>query len=915
MKIIFGMYLDGAIWGRESASLGEVRTGPQGLLGILETRLAVTKPAVHPVRRIDEYMQRMKLIDQETEWFHNSFVVDPWSTARHLLLLRDELVEAGWTSDMPTGESLRLQSLNHLEKVEYPLTPGRADRLREVIGLLEKNNPSYIATIELLEPETMLPPVWQYVMNLLKNQGTFVNIQKESESKELNSNLSNIQAVLQFHESNALLFPQDDSLILLQAENEWDAAEHVALWLASKPEVNQDVTIICGRDTGVLDQVLKMHGLPSLGRSEASRWREIQQVLPLIIANAWTPIDIHRMVELLSLTMPPFPKWICRELLRAITKEPGVNGQAWKAALAVISEKRKKDLTEAKDPRAEERTQELIREIQSLLVEDRYNPDLGIPEGKLWERCQKIIDWFGWRIDQDPMFSEIVSHAREMQRLTIHKGSIPRTTLERMLDTVIGAGSEAEDSLEEAALWHVVDHPGQVVDSTEEILWWGFNEPQSAQLTYWSCQERETLEASSVHAEKSSGFRRRDAFSWQRGMMMAKGRFIAVYIEQENGEESYHHPYWDSVLYAASETAGKPSEDTVKACLIRSCKDLDHIADWSFAGRRNVLTKVEKEPSQEVRSEHHVPASVIPTPDRMSYSQMNSLIGCPMKWSLKYHAGISLSQSQAIPTGNQMIGTFCHKIVELIFLDTGKIWSADAACEEAKRLYDELLPAMASELLLEGNEIEKLRYRSAVSEAVRHLVAAINRLNLKVEKTEARLDARLDDIPFEGFADLLLRDTEGHPYIFDMKWSSSSKYRRLEVEQGLALQLAAYNWMLKSAESGQQAKAGYFMLAQGEIISDNSLLSDDVIVSPNTLEQIWEMGTASMKDTIAQLQSGLIEVKGVKELQKQAKDGKKADKVEEELAKEYSAKGLLYQQPSCNLCDYKGLCNISGGRA
>ena len=34
------------------------------------------------------------------------------------------------------------------------------------------------------------------------------------------------------------------------------------------------------------------------------------------------------------------------------------------------------------------------------------------------------------------------------------KGTLPRTTLERMLDTVIGVGTTSEDSLEEAACWH-----------------------------------------------------------------------------------------------------------------------------------------------------------------------------------------------------------------------------------------------------------------------------------------------------------------------------------------------------------------------------------------------------------------------------------------------------------------------------
>lgn len=59
MKIQFGMYLDGVVWSNKEASLGVVKTGPTGLLNILETKLGISKPETHPVYRIDEYMKRL----------------------------------------------------------------------------------------------------------------------------------------------------------------------------------------------------------------------------------------------------------------------------------------------------------------------------------------------------------------------------------------------------------------------------------------------------------------------------------------------------------------------------------------------------------------------------------------------------------------------------------------------------------------------------------------------------------------------------------------------------------------------------------------------------------------------------------------------------------------------------------------
>ena len=76
MQITFGMYLDGVPWSHKQASSGEVQVGPLGLLSLLETKLGLTGPVVHPAVRIDQYMHRMELHDHPDKWFHTSFNAD-----------------------------------------------------------------------------------------------------------------------------------------------------------------------------------------------------------------------------------------------------------------------------------------------------------------------------------------------------------------------------------------------------------------------------------------------------------------------------------------------------------------------------------------------------------------------------------------------------------------------------------------------------------------------------------------------------------------------------------------------------------------------------------------------------------------------------------------------------------------------
>jgi RecB family exonuclease len=911
MKILFGMNLDGVVWHDGQASLGSVRTGPLGLLGILESKLGLSRPAIHPVKRIDQYMKRLEEKDSELRWYHKSFAVDPWSTAREMLLWRDELVEAGWKGQLAAA-SPRLEELAEIENMDSPLSIGRADRLREVIESLENKLPTYIESISLVDPIDMVPPVWQEVFVLLKSQGTVLDLWEKPELVEGPDNLSLIQKAFCSSAEKGSLSEDDDSLILLKADNEWEAAEQLALWLVSNKGENEDVTIICGMETGVLDRALKRHGLPSLGRSVPSRWRETQQILPLVLANAWEPVDIGLLSQLLSLTISPFPRWVCRYLLEAISQEPGLGGRAWNNALNRIEERRKEEFVEKGNDNAEERAELFIKSIQALLLEDRFDPADGIPEEKLRDRCQIVIELLGWRLESDPGLVEVVSHARDMQDLSKGKGTIPKITLERILDTVIGVGSISNEICEEAGSWKVVDHPGQIVDSCGEIVWWGFNDSLAFVPTFWSLEERSALKSSGVVLEESRSIRRREAHTWQQCIACAQRRFIAVHIGQIDGEEVYHHPYWDSIWCMAEAVCGYSSEELISKCLVKECKDYDHKRDWKFAGRSSVLESAPEWKAQPASVKYYVPESVIGPPKRMSYSQMSTLIGCPMKWALEYHAGIRMSQSQVVPTGNQMIGTLCHRIIEDLY-EKDQVLDRDEACVKTAGLYDELLSSMASELLLDENAIEMKRYRIAILEAVGQLIEALNKLDLRVEKTEAPLEGSVDGIPFIGYADLLLRDSYDNAYILDLKWSNYSKYRKQEMEEGSSLQLATYAWMIRSSEHLDEVDTGYFMLAQGELLSHSKDLAEEAVESPYSLDEIWKMGLASYRDVWEQLDSGLVEASGVKELFTTIEEDMKEEEVREGLKAEYREKGMLYQKPSCRFCDYSRLCGLSGG--
>jgi RecB family exonuclease len=881
MNLTFGMFLDGAQWSEKEATLGEVRLGPFGMLAFLEARLGLSMPAVHSARRVDEYLDRMKTCHKQASgrsdlWHHKSFEVDPWSTARQMLAWRDQLTAGGWKSNSFAGTvaSPRLRALAALEQIDIPLSEGFEDRLQGVWDCLRRAESIPIEIVCLLDQRELLPPIWQKIIGRVE---------------ELGAALIDASTIGEGVSSPA-------SLSLVEAEDEWQAAETLALWLASAPADKEDVVIICGADTDILDQALKRHGLPQLGVSSVSRWRALSQILPLALANLWYPLDVRRLVELLSIPMSPIPGFASRRLLKALAEEPGVGGKAWKDALASITEERvarvMKNTPIVSSDEARKEAGKFTEELDILLSRERCSPDEGVPEVVLKQRCQWVIERLANQTGDgvDSMLAEAVGQARELQTLANGKDMLPRILVDRMLDSVIGAGISNSNPVRarEAASWTVVSHPGQICTPVEAVVWWGFVEPPSPPSNYWSRTERDVLESAGVELELEVAPRRREAAAWRRALRFAQKRFLMFHFKRKDGQELPLHPFWDEICGASD--SPPPS---------LHCDELCADGNWRLADRAATLQKAKREHAAPVDSKHTIPPNLA-APQRLSYSQMSTLIGCPMKWTLQYHSGLRTPDTLALPSGNRMIGSLCHRIVHDIYSEADRDIGPDEAAVRTGQLYDELLPSMASELMLPGKELENKRAKRAAVYAVRQLVETIGRLGLRVEKSEGKLEARMGDVSFEGYVDLILRDRAGGAFVLDMKWTKSSRYKKEEIEEGRAVQLAVYAWLLRSLEPKDPVHAGYFMLAQGELFSDSSLLKENALPSERSLEEIWTLSAKEWDEALKMLNEGVVEAKGVAEILRQDEDQQQTEKKE----------GLV-NAPLCSLCDFAVLCGLN----
>jgi len=912
MQIVFDMAYDQSVSpdgvNTGCASIGKLFVGPGELLNLLETQLGLGGKDIHQAIRIQQYMECMEQLHglDAGAFFAVSFAADPWSSAKQMLAWRDELVLAGWTGGTADDFTCRLDALAALELVlPDSLRKGTGDRLGVVLQTLQLEPSLSIVTIKVIEQIETLPALLQKLMHALRQCGVTVHeitstnsLPKITPSEIVPSsgNLNKVKQAMLADANRMSVAADDNSLLLLEADDEWSAANVVTNWLKADEAANGDVLLIQGQGSDVLDAALKRVGLPVQGINRRSPWRAALQILPLALANVWKPLNVHALLEFLSLPVSPVPAFAARELRGAIQREPGIGGERWLRAEKDIVKIRMARLIKdgIEEEQAQMDTQALMDEIRTYLTGLRFDPSKGIPPDALSDVCAWVRRGLKSPRLQQSMAQALAQVDRMIELAGRHHQPIARAQVERMLDSVIAEGGQNPNAVAEASPWMQVADPGGIAGDMETIIWWNFTDPGQSAITFWSAQERLALDAVGVHLEQSAAIRQREARQGCNALRFAGKRLILVAPKRLNGSAVQPHPLWDEIRHFAA-SSNETDPDAVYQHIMVSADALNCHETVNFAGRSMAWQKSTPATLPDAATSIQVEADSIADPKRLSFSQMSTLMGCPAKWAMQYHAGLDSMDSLSLPTGNTMIGSLCHKVVEELYLHPDT-WTLATLRNRAADLFGELVPKMAAELLEPGRELERERYRYSACDAVEALIAAIDAAGLHVVNTEGWVDGKqLAGVAFGGYIDLLLEDDVGTAFVIDLKWSGSTKYKREEIERGEALQLASYAWLLRKADKGDWAAGAYFMLVQGEVLTaDSRFKAYKTIESPVNVDQIWQQGSKTWLNLFNQSKHGDIEISGLMD--------------EEELKDKRAESDPMYIKSPCYFCEFGKLC-------
>jgi hypothetical protein len=353
------------------------------------------------------------------------------------------------------------------------------------------------------------------------------------------------------------------------------------------------------------------------------------------------------------------------------------------------------------------------------------------------------------------------------------------------------------------------------------------------------------------------------------------------------GDETTTHPLWHSLA------ARKP--DIAKLISVRAEKVL-HDANPAFAGRALARLEVPIVPGSDHRPIWMAPAGKISARKFESASSLETLLTCPLKWTLKYGSKLRSGARQALPGIEKTVGVLVHRIAEEAF-PPGAPPDPKTVEIFAARRFEELLPQMAATLLLPGSSSELATARRSVPMALAKLARFLHSERLTVTGVESKFeveDTLAEGVGVDGRIDLRAETLEGLQVVVDLKWYKTDKYVRDDLKRGTAMQIAVYSRHI-SDDRGDVA-AGYYMLRQQQFFTSGALSGDmATVVAGPTPKETWEKMKASFAFAMADLEVGIV---------RSAYENR--DTKPEKFTDAY-----LLAKPNCKRCDFAGICGAN----
>ncbi len=851
MKIYFGTDLDDRVYPQPRIEIGSLYCGINGLLVFLEQKCGIAPPLANVEHlRVEQYRQALaRYIEQvPTVFYAASFVADAFGVAESLLERRDilpdyqEYIKAKEQFDLVPE---RLKVLFAIEKLieDDPflsLHKGFADRLRQVKIELEHiqidideivfNEPFHLLPFEL---QSLFTLIFSKNKNCKKND---INALKESSKAEAHTKLAVFQRRLLRESVEKTVTPDDDSLLIIEAERETDAADFLANLFKNNPQF-KPLLLIPERNR-ILDTVFEQEGLPTLGIESASLARPTLQLLKLASTFLWQPIDPFKIMEFLTLPVKPLRDDLAVQLATLMANAPGINSDKWYAKVETYFEELPQKLeneTSILGKTVQDRATTARKLYTYWFGRRRYALNRRVPKSEALDVYTKLRQWALEAFKENGNIqSSLLVLAEQAKRVVELLEELPERErdlsflqLEQLVRTVYASSPIMLNETQIGSL-PFIHTESAVISSVKNVVWWNFCTRQNDHyFNKWYKEEVAFLAKCGVEIDlpqKQATLRQ-----WQRNrpVLNCSERLILIIPKKIDGERVLEHPLMGELKATFSDykkmvyTIDTPGNREI---LRLKLTEKEVLSNKKLTGAPPHLQVASAQRLVKMKDE-----------EKLYYTPLDNLLNYPHSYIFTQKLELRQSSILSVVDDHVLKGNLAHRIFEQILPIEQTFQTYDDLLEWFNRRIFTVMQQEGAVLMMYGREPERQQFEELLRRSIWVFLTAIRENKWQVKGVEVELNGQFCGLKAAGRCDVLLANDKGDHCIVDLKWSGTTR-RRDMIRNGKDLQLVLYSKLLMQQEGRPDdwAHTAFFIIEKGQFVARNAAAFAEALTPVNT---------------------------------------------------------------------------------
>lgn len=860
-----------------------------GLVNLLELRLGLHYEDVPEQERVAHYYDAVckYMATHPKNVMAASFKAAGLSTTKAMLAWREELRGADWDFD---GEDIseRLAALigveEHFRKQVGCDMAGRLHIVTDQVAIQKLDCTDMV--IEMAVAKDLLKPTTKTLIEVLESQGA--RIEQVSGISDTDNNLSKVRKLIASKQKGKIrLNKYDDSIQIWKFADDRLACEYLSY------NNMEDVDVWINSDNKQMDNWLMLMDKALTGSVTVDCTPQLTQMFVIGLGLFANPLNVNTLIEWLNMPVHPIDKFFRSALADCIVTEGGYRNEACKAKIDQFVEGKFVYLDDEQKALPEEE-QEKIRlkdkkkrqkQVSVFLLSLESNNAINTEDVK-----QFVIELSSWARQRAHLIAGETDNEQWVEQLmtvsamcdafnillgTVNTETIDYKTIDSWMSTVYEKGAYT-NTVAERGCRTVVDSPAKIASVANRTVWMGVDgdasRGQECAFLYPS-EKAKLVEQMYIHPWGEESENNYHEQVMMTPLRMTCGQLILVVRERMGGEQTLKHP-----LIVRLEQQVENIEDFV----VRPSIGIEDRHEVKIVENGGVAA--------ELRFKH---ADKIQWPDHLSPTSIGTLVEHPFDYMMERLLVITNDGKAKMADAKTTKGNVAHAVIEKLFAPREeRRYSTPEEIEvrihnEYEAAYLKVLEAKGAVLQLAENKLAEKLLHEQLRSCLDTLLEILKENELKVTGCEPYVEWQMNlglpkatdkegnikERDMVGFIDMTLEDKDGHPVVFDFKWTTWAKGYQDKLSENRSIQLELYRMMFGRKKKDEVKRVAYFLMPEARLYSQEDFKGRDChqLTSANH-DNIVEQLKQSAKYRIAQIKSGIVETNGLYEELQYVKD-------------------------------------------